>query len=139
MDLDVDGDLVGLGHFEDLAVAPLHHLHGLGVGEPLGLVQAVGRGDPRAAGVLGPGDRLQHVGHAVERAVLARKRIGRVHLGEPHAVALHLPPQQQRVLVEGHVRLVAQPVNPAHAVDQPALDEVDVVLLAHWRHFSKFQ
>ena len=83
VDLDVDRDLVGIRHLDDLAVAPLHQLQRLLVGKPRGPVQAVGRGDPFASGVLGPGDRPEHVGNAVKGAVLAGERIGCIDLGEP--------------------------------------------------------
>jgi hypothetical protein len=50
-----------------------------------------------------------------------------VHLRESHAVLVHLAAEQHGVFVERDVRLVAQAVNPAHAVNEAALDVVDVV------------
>ena len=78
VNLDIDRDLVGLGHSQDLAIAAFHEFQGFVVGQVFRLVQSVGRGDPRAAGQLGPRNRLENVGHAVERAIAAGERKGGV-------------------------------------------------------------
>ncbi len=58
------------------------------------------------------------------------KRIGGVHLRKLHVMLLQLAPQQGRVFVEGHMRLITQPVNPAHAIDQSALDVMHAILVS---------
>ena len=69
--------------------------------------------------------------HLDDRRLARRRRIPRrergVHLREPHAIGVHLSLEEGGVLVQRDVRLVAEAVDPAHAVDGAALDVAHVV------------
>ena len=129
VDLNIDVDSVCLGRVHDHAIALLHQLHGLIIGEPFGLQQAVGRRDVGAGCNPRPGQRLEDVGDPEIGPVPARKGIGGVHLGKMHPIALHLLQQQERVFRQGDMGEVSQTVDPGNALDDAGFDVVDVVLL----------
>jgi len=127
--LDVDDHAVARRLFKDVAVDAFHHLQRFVIGKAGGLVHVVSRVDVVATRQVGPADGIFDVGFAQGRGRGQRQGKGRVQLGKADAIAIHLLAQRQRIFPEGDVGLVAQAVNPAHAVDRPALNVVNVVTL----------
>ncbi len=129
MRLDVHGNAVSLRHRHDLTIDAAHVIQRFALGHSRGRVAVVGGVDAWHAGELRPPDRVEHVLDAERGAFGFRKRKRRVDLRETDAVTVHLPAQQERVFPERDVRLVAEPMDPAHAVDGAAFDACHAVAL----------
>ncbi len=129
MRFDVDDDLIALGGVDDPRVDAAHVVESFAFAHGLGFEAIVGGVDAGTPGNVGPTKRPQHVFDSERRAFGTGERKCRIELGKLNSEFLHLPAQRERVFPEGDVRLIAETVNPRHAVDDAALDEMNVVVV----------